>query len=191
MKTLTDIDIDFADRDKALSNIQHIPAGMIQNGKLKKHNVGVYFHEIPTDPETGVASIPYDIAESRGYFKVDFLNVGIYEGVRDEQHLIELTNKEPIWEMLEDHNIVSGLFQISGHFELVNLLKPKSIEQLAMTIALIRPGKKHLIGKSWDEIEKEIWVKPDDDSYYFKKSHAFSYALALIVQMNLLVESVS
>lgn len=191
MKTLTDIDIDFADRDKALSNIQHIPAGMIQNGKLKKHNVGVYFHDIPTDPETGIASIPYDIAESRGYFKVDFLNVGIYEGVRDEQHLIDLTNKEPIWEMLEDHNIVSSLFQISGHFELVNLLKPKSIEQLAMTIALIRPGKKHLIGKSWNDIEKDIWIKPDDESYYFKKSHAFSYALALIVQMNLLVESVS
>ena len=66
--------------------------------------------------------------------------------------------------------------------------KPTSIEQLAMILAIIRPGKKHLLGKSFDEIEKTVWVKPESGEYYFKKAHAIAFATAIVVQLNRICE---
>ena len=66
-------------------------------------------------------------------------------------------------------------------------MKPTSVEQLAMVLALIRPGKRHLVGKSWTLIKRSIWDETDD-GYSFKKAHSVSYALAIVVQMNLMVE---
>ena len=65
-------------------------------------------------------------------------------------------------------------------------LKPKTIEQLAAVLAIIRPAKRNLMYKEWHEIMKEVWIKPTDGSYFFKKSHAVAYAQAIVVQMNLL-----
>jgi len=62
------------------------------------------------------------------------------------------------------------------------------VEQLAAVLAMIRPAKRHLIGQSWDTVMKEVWTKPTNDEYYFKKAHAVSYAMAVIVHMNLLCE---
>jgi DNA polymerase III alpha subunit len=70
-------------------------------------------------------------------------------------------------------------------------VQPKSIEQLAAVLAMIRPAKRHLIDKSWDEIMKEVWVKPTNGDYFFKKSHATAYAVAVVVQMNLICEGIS
>jgi DNA polymerase III alpha subunit len=67
-------------------------------------------------------------------------------------------------------------------------MKPRSVEQLAMVLALIRPGKRHLIGKIWPAVESEIWKLSNDGEYVFKKSHAIGYALAIVVQMNLMIE---
>ena len=36
------------------------------------------------------------------------------------------------------------------------------------------------------DILKEVWIKPTDGSYFFKKSHAVAYAQAIVVQMNLM-----
>lgn len=191
MKSVTDIDLDFADREGALADLMHVPASMLHDGDLRRHNVGVYFQNIPQDPLTGLASIPYKEAEERGYFKIDFLNLGVYKGVRDEAHLNQLIAQEPLWEMLDDPTIVEQLFHVSGHFEVVEKMKPRSVLQLAMVLAMIRPGKRHLIGKSWLEVEADIWQVPENDDYYFKKAHAVSYAMVLVVQMNLLVESIA
>jgi hypothetical protein len=38
---------------------------------------------------------------------------------------------------------------------------------------------------------KEVWAKPAGDEYFFKKSHATAYAVAIVVQMNLICEQVS
>jgi hypothetical protein len=69
-------------------------------------------------------------------------------------------------------------------------LKPTSIQQLAATLAIIRPAKRHLQDKPWKEILQEVWVKPEDGSYYFKKAHAMAYAQAIVVHMNLLCEQI-
>ena len=182
----TDVDIDVQDRDKVLEKLKHIPASIIQNGEIKKHNTGVYFTDIPTHPFTNFANIDYKEAEDRGYFKLDFLNVGVYEKVKNEKHLQELIEQEPNWSLLDHKEVVEQLFHIHNHFDIVNKLNPKSVEQLAAVLAIIRPAKRNLLNRSWVEINSEVWVKPKDDTYYFKKSHAIGYALAICVQLNLL-----
>lgn len=185
---IPDVDIDFKDREQALEGLQHITASRYHKGDLVRHNVGVYFQNITTDPLTGLASIPYKEAEARGYYKVDFLPLNVYKNVRDPAHLDELAAKEPMWEMLEDEQIVQQLFHLSDHFDIVSAYKPQSIMQLAMVLAMIRPGKRHLIGFDWPNVEADIWSPVENDEYVFKKAHAVSYAHVVVVQMNLLLE---
>jgi transposase len=54
-------------------------------------------------------------------------------------------------------------------------------------LAIIRPAKRYLIGKDWNTVLAEVWQKPrHSHEYYFKKSHATAYAVAVVVQMNLI-----
>lgn len=184
---MADIDIDIQDRDEILSKLPHVAAVIINDNSVKKHNTGVYFQNIPHDPLTGLSLIDYRQAEDDGYFKIDFLNNSVLKGIKSEAHLDKLAKTEPYWELLESEEFVNQLFHIGNHFDLINKLKPTSIKQLAMALAIIRPGKAHLRNKSWAEIEKEIW-KPNPDGYTFKSSHAHAYSLTIVVQMNLIVE---
>lgn len=188
MKFKSDIDIDVADRDLALSLIEHTNASIIRDGKISKHNTGVYFTSIPVDPITGRASIDYEAAEDFGYIKVDILNVGLYQQVKSEQHLQELMTQEPEWDRLYDPEFCGKLIHIGAHYDtLVKMPEAvNSIPRLAMFLAVIRPAKRHLIGKTWAEVGKTVWEKPTDDSYYFKKSHSVGYAHLVVVNMNLL-----
>jgi DNA polymerase III alpha subunit len=188
---MPDIDIDFADRKKILDLIKHTPAAMDQNGVFKKHNTGVYCHAIPYNPLTETASIEYKKAEERGYFKIDFLNVNIYKDIRDENHLKTLMETEPLWDLLEQDDFSNLLFHVNGHGAILRQMKPTSVPQLAAVLAMIRPAKRHLIGESWTTVMETIWTKPENDEYYFKKAHAVAYAMAVVVQMNLICESIS
>ncbi len=182
----TDIDIDFADRKKVLDLFQHVPA-CIEKGK--RHNTGVYFHEMPQDPITGLSTIDYKTAEDMGYFKIDCLNVSIYKHIKDEDHLQSLMDKEPLWELLEHKDFVDKVFHVSGHHKLLQQLKPKSIDQLAAVLAIIRPAKRFLASESWETIMQNVWIKPADGEYYFKKAHAIAYAVSVVVHMNFLCEN--
>ena len=188
---MPDIDIDFNNRDDALTLFKHVKASRIDDGKLVKHNTGVYLHEVPVDAVTGLCSVDYTHAEEQGYFKIDFLNVGLYNGVRDEEHLVQLMNTEPLWDLLEQDDFNSLLFHVNGHGGILREMKPNSVEQLAAVLAMIRPAKRHLIGKTWEEVMKEVWIKPENEEYYFKKSHATAYAMAVVVQMNVICEGIS
>lgn len=186
---MTDIDIDLKNREEVLSKLQHISASIITN-TVKKHNTGVYFHNIPHDPSTNLSTISYKEAEDLGYFKIDLLNVNIYEHVKNEAHLNTLLKRVPDWDLLVHKEIVQQLFHIHDHYDIVAQMQPRSIDQLAMVLAIIRPAKRNLLGQQWLTIEKQVWLKPNDNSYYFKKSHAISYAYAIIVQLNSLCELV-
>ena len=185
---MPDIDIDFADRDVVLSKIQHRVAILNEE---KKHNTGVYVTEIPHNPVDNHCTIDYKTAEDRGYFKLDFLNVSIYKDVRDDKHLQELMGKQPLWELLQHEEFVDQLFHLNGHTSILKQTCPTSVEQLAAVLAMIRPAKRHLIGKDWKTIMNEVWTKPENDDYYFKKAHAISYAMAVVVHMNLLCEQIN
>jgi hypothetical protein len=188
---MPDIDIDFFDRSKALNILEHHVAMRDQKGQPVKHNTGVYFQQIPHNPFTNIATIDYKTAEDRGYFKVDFLNVSMYEGVRDEAHLKQLLDQEPLWNLLEHEEVVTQLFHISDHHSILKKLKPSSIEELAAVLAIIRPAKRYLVDKGWDVIRKEVWERPPEDLYFFKRSHAIAYAAAIIIQLNLICENLS
>jgi DNA polymerase III alpha subunit len=188
---MPDIDIDFANREQALELFEHAVAARKEDTDIKKHNTGVYFTSIPRDARTNISTIDYKEAEDRGYFKVDFLNVGIYEGVKSEEHLTQLMNQEPLWDLLQDDSFTDLLFHVNGHGYLMKQMKPSSIEELAMCLALIRPAKRHLVGKTWTEIGQEIWTKPENGEYFFKKAHAVAYAQAVVVQMNMICEQIS
>jgi hypothetical protein len=189
VKFKSDVDLDFADRDSILSLLDVTAASIIRDGKLVRHNTGVYVTNIPTGPFTGQSALDYKVAEERGYVKLDFLNVNLYKQVRDESHLIELMH-EPDWSKLYDPNICSQLIHINQHYNtLINMPEPvDTVARLAMFLAVIRPAKRHLIGKTWKEVGLTVWDKPADDSYYFKKAHAVSYATLVVVNLNLLSE---
>jgi DNA polymerase III alpha subunit len=185
-----DIDIDFLNRNDALRLFEHTVASRIEKDEIKPHNTGVYVTAIPKDVRNNLATIDYKTAEDRGYMKIDFLNVGIYEGVRSEEHLISLINQEPLWDLLEQDEFANLLFHLNGYGGILRQMKPCNIDQLAAVLAMIRPAKRYLIGKDWITVMNEIWTKTDRDDvgYAFRKSHAYAYAMAIMVQMNLICE---
>jgi hypothetical protein len=192
-KVTTDVDIDVFGRENILKGLECI-FGRIDraDNKFEKHPTGVYFQNIPRDPTTNISTLDHRIANDYGYFKIDFLNVNMYEYVRDEEHLLQLLNNEPPWDFFEFEEITDQLFHLKGYSHLLKKYKPQSVEDLAMILAIIRPAKAHLQQNSWDEIRKEVWIKePGDEKYQFKRSHAISYSLAIIVNLNLLIERMS
>jgi len=184
---MPDIDIDFADRTIVLAQLKHRVA-KLNTGK--KHNTGIYATEIPHNPIDNLATVEHKEADERGYFKLDFLNVGIYKDVKDETHLTELMEKEPLWQLLEHEDFSEQVFHLNGHSALLKQLKPTSVLELAATLAIIRPAKRHLSNSNWNLILQEVWTKPEE-GYYFKKAHAISYAMACVVHMNLLCEQLT
>lgn len=188
---MPDIDIDFTDRDQVLKLFDHVAASRSEDGQIVKHNTGIYLHEVPIDPLTGLCELDYESAESAKFFKIDFLNASVYKGVKDENHLTQLMNQEPLWDLLEQDDFSSLLFHVNGHGDILRRMKPKSVDQLAAVLAMIRPAKRYLIGHSWEKVMLEVWQKPDGGEYFFKKSHATAYAVAIVVQMNLICEQIS
>jgi len=188
MKFKSDIDIDFADRDQVLNLLDVTPASILRDGKLVRHNTGVYATDIPVDPFSGQASLDYEVAEDRGYMKLDLLNVHVYRQVKSEEHLIKLM-QEPDWAKLYDPSICAQLIHINNHYDtLLKMPEPvDSIPRLAMFLAVIRPGKRHLIGKTWKEVAETVWDKVEGE-YSFKRSHSCAYAQLVVVNMNLLAE---
>lgn len=189
MKFQSDVDIDFASRDQLLEHIKHIPAAMRNIKPMRKHATGVHLTEIPYDAVNNMANIDYTDAEKRGYFKLDLLNVHVYNQVRDEQHLIELM-REPNWNKLYEKEFVEKLIHLGNHFDTIRKMPEliNSIPRLAMLLAVIRPGKKHLVGLPWSEVTKTVWDK-DAEGYTFKKAHAIGYAWLVAVHMNLIEET--
>ena len=98
--------------------------------------------------------------------------------------------REPNWTKLNDRPFVEKLLHLGNHYDTIHRMPEPvdSIPRLAMMLAIIRPGKKHLVGKVWSEVAKTVWEK-DNEGYVFKKSHSISYAVLVSVNMNLLTDT--
>jgi DNA polymerase III alpha subunit len=192
-KVSTDVDIDVFGRDMILSGLECVDARIDRaNGKIEKHPTGVYFQNIPRDPVTNICTLDHKVASEYGYFKIDFLNVNMYEGIVNESHLRTLMDREPLWEFFEIQEITDQLFHLNNYSHLLKRYKPQCVEDLAMILAIIRPSKAYLQQYGWDKVRAEVWAKNEgDESYQFKRSHGIAYALAIIVNLNLLVEKMS
>ena len=182
-----DIDIDLANRDQVLALIPHIAARQVHDQKHRRHNSGVYVTPIPYDPVNDCAAIDYREAEERGYFKLDLLNMTVYQSIRDQEHYQELLDQPPPWHRLQEKEFVERIVHINNHYGLLQTMSEpvNSIPRMAMFLALIRPGKRYLVGKTWQDISGTIWDSTDE-GYSFKKSHAVSYAVLVGLHMNLI-----
>jgi hypothetical protein len=180
-----DIDIDLKNRNDLLTHVKHVAASIAREHHQEKHNSGVYFQPMPVNPLHSMATIDHVQAAQLGYFKIDLLNNSVYQDVENEEHLNKLINKEPDWMLLSDPDVVKTLFHLSQHVELTCTMKPTSVDQLAMLLALIRPGKSYLRYQPWHVVKNQVWQKPQE-GYYFKKSHSYAFALAIVVQLNLI-----
>lgn len=187
---MPDIDLDFGDRTQILSKIRHIPAAIKDSDVWKKHNTGVYCQNIPYNAYTETSGIDYIEAERRGYFKIDFLNVSLYQQISSNDELEKLMNIEPNWAQLYDPEFCGKLIHIGNHYDTLIRMPEAvtSIDKMAMFLAIIRPAKRHLIGKPWDTVEKTVWDKVEGE-YSFKRSHSVAYSQLVVVHMNLLNNS--
>ena len=182
-----DIDLDFADREQVLKLIQHTPARQTVDGRVRRHNSGVYVTDIPWDPIHECASIDYQTAEERGYFKIDFLNMHVYKLVQSPEHYQQMIDATPPWQRLwQDPEWAKELVHIGNYTDLLAAMKPDSIPRMAAFISIIRPGKAHLQNKDWATVFASVWDGDDSKGYTFKKSHAVSYAALVALHMNLL-----
>lgn len=173
-----DIDIETKNRNEILEHFDY--ANISHHNTI--HPTGVYFQSTPKNCINNTSLL------SKNLFKIDLINNYVpYENVKDRNELKEIVkkieNNEIPWDAFEIQEIVEILFHIKNHYNLVKAIKPRSIDDLALILALIRPYGQKLLSsnKSIDEIKEEIWK--ESDTYHFKKSHAYAYAFTILVQL--------
>lgn len=195
MANFADIDIDFP----SSFNPQHlfenaVQASMIKKNELVKHPCGMYFQNMAVDPITGLAAIPYEEAEVLGYFKIDFLHLTVLDSFKTKSEIRQLLKKEPNWDLLLNEQVVLQLFQLNKHTALLQQIKPRSIEELADTIALIRPGKRILLDSYLRDrkgTRPKLYRQTADDKSSFRKGHALAYALTIVLQLHAIEQKLS
>ena len=186
-----DIDIDLANRDQLLQLIQAVPARQVNQGQVRRHNSGVYVTDIPWDPVNACAAIDYETAEQLGYFKIDLLNMSVYQLIKNPAHYEQVLAQEPPWTRLwTDPEWAKQLAHIGNYTELLKTMRPDSIPRMAAFISIIRPGKAHLQNLPWEQVFATVWDGDSSRGFVFKKSHAISYAALVTLHMNLLNQSV-
>ena len=151
-----DIDIDMANRNDILRFLEYVPAKKLDG---TKHATGVYVQDIEVDPLTGLAEVFYDESEST---KIDFLNLSTLNYFSSNEEIEELISKEPNWDLLKIKEIVAILPQIHDHYDLVQEMSPKSVDDLVAVFNKIREHTK----------------------YQFRRSHAIAYALNIVALLN-------
>jgi hypothetical protein len=182
-----DIDIDLADRDRLLELIHTTSARQTHQGQIRRHNSGVYVTDIPYDPVNRCAAIDYETAEQLGYFKIDLLNMSVYQLIQSPAHYQEMLTKEPPWSRLwTNPDWAKNLVHVGNYADLLNKMRPDSIPRMAAFISIIRPGKAHLQNQSWDQVFASVWNGDDSKGFVFKKAHAVGYAALVALHMNLL-----
>jgi hypothetical protein len=185
-----DIDIDLADREQLLKLISATPARQITQGQARRHNSGVYVTDIPYDPVNECAAIDYETAEQLGYFKIDLLNMSVYQLIKSPEQYEQLLKQEPDWTQLwTNTEWAKKLVHVGNYTDLLCSMRPDTIPRMAAFISIIRPGKAHLQNKDWPTVFASVWDGDNSRGFVFKKSHAISYAALVALHMNLLSQS--
>jgi hypothetical protein len=182
-----DIDLDLADRDQLLKLIQAIPARQLHQGQVRCHNSGIYVTDIPYDPVNTCAAIDYETAEKLGYFKIDLLNMSVYQLIKSPEHYQQMLDQEPAWSQLwTDTEWAKQLVHVGNYTELLNSMRPDSIPRMAAFISIIRPGKAYLQNKPWAKVFESVWDGDSSQGFVFKHAHAIGYAKLVALHMNLI-----
>ena len=186
-----DIDLDLADRDQLLQLIQATSARQLHQGQVRRHNSGVYVTDIPYDPVNACAAIDYEQAEQLGYFKIDLLNMSVYQLIKSPEHYQKMLDQEPNWPRLwTDSEWAKQLVHVGNYTALLETMRPDSVPRMAAFISIIRPGKAHLQNKPWAEVFETVWDGDDSRGFVFKKAHALGYSKLVALHMTLLSQPV-
>lgn len=185
-----DIDIDFQSTFSPTDYIKEaIPASMVKKGELVKHPCGHYLQAVPVDSVTGLAAIPYDKAAEFGYFKIDFLHLSVLDNFQHKQEIRDLIKVDPDWSLLTDPTVVPKLFQLHRNYNLLSRVRPRSVREIADCIALIRPSKRDYIEPyllDREKVRPYLYRQEGDDKSSFKRAHALSYSLTVVLQLHLI-----
>lgn len=156
--------------------------------KILPHPSGVYLEDVPVDPITGLCAFDYEYGSEHGFFKVDLLNNTVYDSFKSKDEILEILEQPIEWSLLDKESNVERLPHIGKHYELVEKVRPRSIDELADVLALIRPAKIGLLDeylKNPELVRKNrLYTRPASDANYFKKSHAISYAYMVVCAMS-------
>lgn len=135
----------------------------------------------------GCAAIDYQQAEERGYFKIDLLNMSVYDLVKDPEHYEWILAQPVPWDRLwTDPAWASQLVHVGNYTSLLASMRPDSIPRMAAFISAIRPGKAHLQNRPWPEVFASVWDGDASQGYTFKKAHAISYSMLVALHMRLI-----
>lgn len=157
-----------------------------EEGKILPHPSGIYLNNVPIDEMTGLSAFDYKYGDAHGYMKVDLLNNSVYREFKSKQDIIDVMNQPVEWGQFRKRAVVEALPHLGKHYELVNKVSPSSIIELADVIALIRPGKDHLIVPYLEDrvrTRKNLYRQPKT-GVYFKKSHAIGYAVMIVCALS-------
>lgn len=156
--------------------------------RLSPHPSGVIIEDVPTDPITRLSCIDYKECDRLGLYKVDILTNTSYNNFESHEEMEKYRDSPTNWELLLDENVCKSLPHVANHYDVVKLIKPKSVEELAHVLALVRPGKKHLLDDYMNPVKKKLTInnifRDTKDGMYFKKSHAISYAVMIVTVLN-------
>lgn len=182
-----DVDIDCSSKTERTS---YGVRSMVYNPdtcRILPHPSGVNLDVIPVDLETGLAAIEHKEAAALGYTAVDILTNTSYDRFSSKQDVIDMSKKDPNWSLLEKRSFVEKLPHIGNHFDVVSIVQPKSIDDLADILALIRPGKRHLLEAYQAKklsVRRQLYKRSANGQAYFKKAHSYSYALMIVAIIN-------
>lgn len=166
-----------------------IPASRVEKNELTKHPCGHYFENIAVDALTGLAAIPHKEAADLGYTKVDFLHLSLLSAFKTKTEFRKACRKEPNWALFKDQDVVAQLFQIKNHYDLIQKVSPRSVQELADIVALIRPDKRYLLNdylRNKQKVRPMLYRSQDDDKSAFRAGHALAYSVTIVAQLNLI-----
>lgn len=180
-RTIFDIDIDIkSSTDRSTYGTR----AMIYNKetqRIQPHPSGVYLGLVPIDGITKLAAFDYEYGDEQGFMKVDLLSNTVYDQFKSKQEVYDAVDGTIDWNIFKKRSVVESLPHLGKHFDIVEMLEPKSIEDLADILALIRPGKDHLLPqykKNKEQTRRQLYKRPRT-GMFFKKAHAISYALMI------------
>ncbi len=180
---------------------------LTDRGDYQPHPAGIYFYKsIPAF--SGIALYDYKIMEQYNFQKIDILNNTFLDDINSiefEDYLQKIDSEDIDWELLWEYK---DPYQLSKYPGILKEFQVSSIMDLAIVLAIIRPGSlvnydkmktyihtSTLLNKKSKkdyEILKETYGIPifdeqfkelgkDNSSFRYKKPHSIGYAYVLLI----------
>lgn len=200
---LPDVDLEVYDPSRFYGSyakpFNGVRASKLEHGRMVYHASGLYFQHMPLSPNATktrpMAAYPHAIAKSKGFMKIDLLsNRHLFwfgSGLRRRDAYLDLlSHPEFPWdrfvlESLYGKGMNPKIAQLAKWFRFARMYPPKSVDDISVLVALVRPGKKHLQGKSLDDVRAGIWQDDNGGSpdMVFKRPHAVATAMTVCLHM--------